>query len=82
MMSDGIQKRFSRWFRETMSNADGKFDHLPKWLKNDMHLAYTAGYMAGKKAGEDHAAAELRIRQKQPTKKPSGQRRGGFIESD
>lgn len=37
---------FDAWFEETMQNADGNFDHLPKWLRSEMRSAWDAGALA------------------------------------
>lgn len=38
-----IPEAFEIWFARNMANADGGFDHLPEWLKDDMARAWIAG---------------------------------------
>jgi len=34
------RRRFNAWFYGTFQDADGRFDHLPRWLKADLWLAW------------------------------------------
>jgi hypothetical protein len=36
------RREFNRWFANSYADADGKFTHIPKWLKADMWEAWQA----------------------------------------
>lgn len=40
------RRKFNRWFVETFSDPDHRFDHIPKWLKADLWLAWQAATRA------------------------------------
>lgn len=40
------RREFNRWFAHTFQCADGKFNHMPTWLKADLWLAWQAALAA------------------------------------
>lgn len=47
------RRDFNRWYWLTFMDHDGKFTHMPIWLKSDLWLAWQAGRAAlGEKDSE------------------------------
>lgn len=40
------RREFNRWFVRTFSDPDHRFDHMPRWLKADLWMAWQAGRAA------------------------------------